>query len=54
MELRKGNCARVFVVALGVVNLKLLSEDSLFLEECHYVPSIVKNIISISCLAIDY
>ena len=32
------------------MNLKLPYEDYLFLEECHYVPSIVKNIISVSCL----
>ena len=45
-----GNGARVVAVALGVVNLKLPSGDYLSLEECHYVPSIVKNIISVSCL----
>ena len=45
-----GNDARVAAVALGVVNLKLPSGDYLSLEECHYVPSIVKNIISVSCL----
>ena len=44
------NNARVAAVALGVVNLKLPSGDYLSLEECHYVPSIVKNIISVSCL----
>ena len=48
VELRMGNDARVVVVALGVVNLKLSSRDYLSLEECHYVPSIVKNIISVS------
>ena len=46
VELRMGNGARVDVVALGVVNLKLPSRNYLSLEECHYVPSIVKNIIS--------
>ena len=45
-----GNDARVAAVALGVVNLKLPSGDYLSLEECHYVSSIVKNIISVSCL----
>ena len=50
VELRMGNSARVAAVALGVVNLMLPSRDYLSLEECHYVPSIVKNIISISCL----
>ena len=43
VELRMGNGARVAVVALGVVNLKLSSGDYLSLEECHYVPSIVKE-----------
>ena len=50
VELRMGNGARVATVALGVVNLKPPSGDYLSLEECHYVPSIVKNIISVSCL----
>ena len=40
-----GNDARVSVVALGVVNLRLPSGDYLSLEECHHVLSIVKNII---------
>ena len=50
VELRIGNGARAVVVALGVVNLKLPSGDCLSLEECHYVPSIFKNIISLSSL----
>ena len=45
-----GNSARVAALALGVMNLKLPSEDYISLEECYYVPSIVKNIISVSCL----
>ena len=49
-KLRMGNDARVATVALGVVNLKLSSGDYLSLEECHYVPNKVKNIISVSCL----
>ena len=49
VELMMGNGARVAAVVLGVVNLKLPSEDYLSLEECHYVPNIVKNIISVSC-----
>ena len=44
------NGARVAAIALGVMNLKLPSGDYLSLEEYHYVPSIVENIISISCL----
>ena len=50
VELRMGNDARVAAMALGVVNLKLPSGDYLSLEECHYVSSRVKNIISVSCL----
>ena len=50
VELRKRNDTRFAVVALGVVNLKLLSEDYLSLKECHYGPNIVKNIISVHCL----
>ena len=49
VELRRENNARVDVVALGVVNLKLLSIDYLSLKECHYILNIVKNIISVSC-----
>ena len=45
-----GNGARVAAVVLGVVNLKIPSEYYLFLEESHYVHSIVKNIILVSCL----
>ena len=45
-----GNGARVVVVALGSVNLKLPSKDFLSLEECYYFPCIVKNIISLSCI----
>ena len=45
-----GNIARVVAMVLVVVNLKLPSGDYLSLEECHYVPRIVKNIISICCL----
>ena len=50
VELRMGNGAGVAALTLGVVNLKLSSGDYLSLEECYYVPSIVKNIISVSCL----
>ena len=45
-----GSDARVAVVALGILNIKLPSKDYLSLEEYHYVPSITKNIISVSCL----
>ena len=45
-----GNDTRVIIVELGVMNLKLSSRDYLSLEVCHYVPSIVENIISVSIL----
>ena len=45
-----GNSARVVIIALGSVNLKLPSGDFISLEECYYVPCIVKNIILVSCL----
>ena len=50
VELKMRNDPRVSIVALGVVNLKLPFRDYLSLEECHYVTSIVKNTISVSCL----
>ena len=50
VELRMRNGARVVAIALGSVNLKLPSGDFLSLKECYYVPCIVKNIISVSCL----
>ena len=50
VELRMENGARVVAIALGFVNLKLLFKDFISLEECHYVPCIVNNIISVSCL----
>ena len=50
VKLRMKNDTRVAIVSLGVVNLKLPSKGCLSLEECHYIPSIVKNIISVSCL----
>ena len=47
MERGIRNDARVVVVTLEVMRLKLLLRDYLYLEECYYVPSIVNNIISI-------
>ena len=45
-----GNGARVVAMVLRVMDLKLSSKYFLSLEESSYVHSIVKNIISISCL----
>ena len=50
VELRMQNCSRVIVVMLKVVKPKLSYGDSLCSEECHYIGSIVKNIIFISFL----
>ena len=46
----KGKDTRVSIVVLGVVNLKLPSRYCLSLEEFYHILSIVKKIISISCL----
>ena len=48
VDLRMGNGAKVATVAIEEVNLKLASGHSLVLDICYYVPSIIKNIISIS------
>ena len=50
VDLRMGNGARVVVVTVGEVNLKLANGHSFVLDTCYYVPFIIKNIISISCL----
>ena len=50
VELRIGNDARVAIVLLGVVNLKLPFSDYLSLKEFYYIPDIVKNIILVSFL----
>ena len=50
VDLRMDNGAKVATVAVGEVNLKLASGHSLVLDTRCYVPSIIKNIISISYL----
>ena len=50
VDLRMGNGAKVVAIVVGEVNLRLTSENILVLDTCYYVPSIIKNIISISCL----
>ena len=49
MKLRMRNNLRV-VFMLGSMNLKLPFKNYIYLEECYYVISRVKNIISFSCL----
>ena len=48
VKLRMRNGARVVAITLGSVNLKLSFGDFLSVEECYYIPCIVKNIISVS------
>ena len=50
VDLRVANGARVVALAVGSCQLKLPSGLVLNLNNCYYVPSLSKNIISISCL----
>ncbi|KAK8690315.1 hypothetical protein V6N13_089009 [Hibiscus sabdariffa] len=51
MDLRVGNGARVAALAVGTYALSLPSGLVLNLENCYFVPSLTKSIISVSCLA---
>ncbi|KAK8533113.1 hypothetical protein V6N12_076394 [Hibiscus sabdariffa] len=50
VDLRVGNGARVAALAVGTYVLSLPSGLVLNLENCYFVPSLTKNIISVSCL----
>ena len=50
VDLRVGNGARVAAVSVGTYVLGLPSGLELYLNNCYYVPSLSKNIISISVL----
>ncbi|KAK8593532.1 hypothetical protein V6N12_045612 [Hibiscus sabdariffa] len=50
VDLRVGNGARVAALAVGTYVLSLPSGLILNLENCYFVPSLTKNIISMSCL----
>ncbi|KAK9006689.1 hypothetical protein V6N11_019023 [Hibiscus sabdariffa] len=50
VDLRVGNGARVAALAVGTYVLSLPSGMILNLENCYFVPSLTKNIISVSCL----
>ncbi|KAK8593781.1 hypothetical protein V6N12_045855 [Hibiscus sabdariffa] len=50
VDLRVGNGARVAALAVGTYVLPLPSGLNLNLENCYFVPSLTKNIISVSCL----
>ena len=49
-NLRVGNGAKVAAVAIETYLLKLPTGRVLELDNCFYVPSLIKNIVSISCL----
>ncbi|KAK8715427.1 hypothetical protein V6N13_042761 [Hibiscus sabdariffa] len=50
VDLRVGNGARVVALAVGTYVLSLPSGLNLNLENCYSVPSLTKNIVSVSCL----
>ena len=47
---RVGNRAKVAALAIGTYELSLPTGLVLSLENCYYVPTMCRNIISISCL----
>ena len=53
VDLRVGNGARVVALAVGVYDLTLPSGLVFQLKNCYYVPTMSRNIISISCLDVD-
>ena len=48
--LQVGNGAQAVVEAIGIFKLVLPSGLVLFLNNCHYAPSIVRGVVSFSCL----
>ena len=53
MILRIENGARVAAVAVGTYPLRLPSNLDLVLKDCYYVPAASRNLISVSCLALE-
>ena len=53
VDLRVGNGARVTALEIGDLDLTLPSGLVILLKNCYYVPSMSRNIISISCLDMD-
>ena len=51
--LQVGNEVKVTTLALGIISLVLDSSYSLALNDCLYVPNIIKNIIFISILCLS-
>jgi hypothetical protein len=50
VDIRVGNKARVAALAVGTMQLNLPSGFVMELDNCYYVPSLSRNIISASCL----
>ena len=53
VDLRVGNGAKVAALAVGSYELTLPSGLLLVLDNCYYVPTMCRNIISVSCLDND-
>ena len=53
MDLRVGNGARVAAMVVGTYSLTLPSEMILDLIGCYYVPSLTRNLISVSCMEVS-
>ena len=53
VSLRVGNGAKVAALAVGSYELTLPSRILLVLDNCYYVPTMCRNIISVSCLDND-
>ena len=53
VDLRVGDGARVTTLAVGVYDLTLPSGLVFQLKNCYYVPTVSRNIISVSCLEVD-
>ncbi|KAL8118599.1 hypothetical protein AgCh_016205 [Apium graveolens] len=51
--LRMGNGARVAAISVGSFSLHLPTGKTIILNNCYYVPSIVRNIVSIPMLDLD-
>ena len=51
MILHVGNGARVAAVAVGTYPLRLPLGLDLVLRDCYYMPTVSRNLISVSCLA---
>ena len=53
VDLRVGNGARVAALAVGFYDLYLPNGLIFQLNNCYYVPTVSRNIISVSCLDLD-